>query len=51
MYWLIASDTVEERVLELHKEKKRIAEDILEGTGAAVLSPAQLMGLFGTKGA
>ena len=51
VYRLIASDTVEERVLELHKEKKQIAEDMLEGTGAAALSPARLMGLFGTKGA
>ena len=46
VYRLIASDTVEERVLELHKEKKQIAEDMLEGTGSAALSPAQLMGLF-----
>ena len=46
VYRLIAADTVEERVLELHKEKKQIAEDMLEGTGSAALSPAQLMGLF-----
>ena len=46
VYRLIASDTVEERVLELHKEKKQIAEDMLEGTGSAALSPSQLMGLF-----
>ena len=48
VYRLIASDTVEERVLELHKEKKEIAEDVLDGTGSASLSPAQLMRLFGT---
>lgn len=46
VYRLIAADTVEERVLELHKEKKQIAEDVLDGTGSAALSPAQLMGLF-----
>ena len=50
VYRLIASDTVEERVLELHKEKKQIAEDMLDGTGSAALSPAQLMGLFGSRG-
>ena len=47
VYRLIASDTVEERVLALHKEKQAIAEDVLEGTGSAALSPAQLMALFG----
>ena len=50
VYRLIASDTVEERVLELHKEKKQIAEDMLDGTGSDALSPAQLMGLFGSRG-
>ena len=50
VYRLIASDTVEERVLELHKEKKQIAEDMLEGTGSAALSPSQLMGLFKSNG-
>ena len=51
VYRLIASDTVEERVLELHKEKKQIAEDVLDGTGSAALSPSQLMGLFRSTGA
>ena len=46
VYRLIASDTVEERVLELHQEKKAIAEDVLDGTGSSALTPAQLMKLF-----
>ena len=46
VYRLIASDTVEERVLELHKEKKAIAEDVLEGTGKSALTPEALMKLF-----
>ena len=50
VYRLIAADTVEERVLELHKEKRQIAEDMLDGTGSSALSPAQLMGLFRSKG-
>jgi SNF2 family DNA or RNA helicase len=50
VYRLIAADTVEERVLELHKEKRQIAEDVLDGTGSASLSPAQLMGLFRSSG-
>ena len=47
VYRLIASDTVEARVLELHKEKREIAEDVLDGTSSAALSPDQLMRLFG----
>ena len=47
VYRLIASDTVEERVLELHHEKQAVAEDVLSGTGSSSLSPAQLMKLFG----
>ena len=46
VYRLIASDTVEERVLELHKEKKAIAEDVLDGTGKSALTPEALMRLF-----
>ena len=46
VYRLIASDTVEERVLALHKEKQAIAEDVLEGTASSSLTPAQLMALF-----
>ena len=46
VYRLIAADTVEERVLELHKEKKALAEDVLGDAGSATLTPDQLMGLF-----
>ena len=46
VYRLIASDTVEERVLELHKEKKSIAEDVLDGTASTALTPDELMRLF-----
>ena len=46
VYRLIASDTVEERVLELHKEKKSIAEDVLDGAASTALTPDELMRLF-----
>ena len=46
VYRLIASGTVEERVVELHREKRALAEDVLDGTGSAALTPEQLMGLF-----
>ena len=46
VYRLIAADTVEERVIELHREKKALAEDVLGEAGFAALTPEQLMGLF-----
>lgn len=46
VYRLIAADTVEERVLELHGEKKAVAEDVLDGTGSSALTPDDLMKLF-----
>ncbi|MGN0844705.1 MAG: DEAD/DEAH box helicase [Kiritimatiellia bacterium] len=46
VYRLIAADTVEERVLELHREKKDLARDILDGTGSTALTPEVLMKLF-----
>ena len=46
VYRLIAADTVEERVLELHKEKKAIAEDVLEDASATALTPDELLSLF-----
>ena len=46
VYRLIAPDTVEERVVELHREKKALAEDVLGEAGSAALTPEQLMGLF-----
>ena len=46
VYRLIASGTVEERVIELHREKKAIAEDVLDGAAATALTPDELMKLF-----
>lgn len=46
VYRLIAADTVEERVLELHREKKDLARDVLDGTGSTALTPEALMKLF-----
>ena len=46
VYRLIASKTVEERVLELHEEKRRIADDVLEGTSSTRLTSEALMRLF-----
>ena len=46
VYRLIAADTVEERVLELHKEKKAIAEDVLEDASASALTSDELLSLF-----
>lgn len=46
VYRLIASDTVEERVIELHREKKAIAEDVLGATASSALTPDELMRLF-----
>ncbi len=51
IYRLVAADTVEERVLELHATKKALADDLLEGTGDATVSAETLMSLFkGTAG-
>ncbi len=46
VYRLVAKDTVEERVLALHDEKLKIAEDILEGTAATSLSTEEMLNLF-----
>lgn len=46
VYRLIAADTVEERVLELHHKKKELARDVLDGTASAALTPEALMKLF-----
>lgn len=46
VYRLIAAKTVEERVLELHQEKLKIAEDVLDGTSKSKLTPEMLMRLF-----
>lgn len=46
IYRLVASDTVEERVIELHQEKNALAADILDGTSSPRFSPEDLLKLF-----
>ena len=46
VYRLIATETVEERVIELHKAKRQIAEDVLDGAASTALTPDELMKLF-----
>ena len=46
LYRLIVSDTVEEKVLELHKRKKQTSEDILDATESTAISIEELMSLF-----
>ncbi|NLF24009.1 MAG: DEAD/DEAH box helicase [Lentisphaerae bacterium] len=46
IYRLVTTDTVEERVVELHARKRAMAEDLLEGTGDTRLSSADLVALF-----
>ena len=46
IYRLIARDTVEERVLAPHKEKRDLAADMLDGTGSSRLNSEILMGLL-----
>ena len=46
LYRLITSDTVEEKVLELHKRKQRTSEDILDATESTTITIEELMSLF-----
>ena len=47
VYRLIARGTVEEAILQLHADKRRLVEDLLEGTGAsAALSTDELLELL-----
>lgn len=46
VYRLIAENTIEERVVALHGEKLKIAEDLLGGTGSASLSEGDLINLL-----
>ena len=44
---LVARDTIEERILELHAEKRKLVADLLEGTEhSAKLSTAELLALM-----
>ena len=49
LYRLVTVDTVEARVVELHARKRALADAILEGTGSARLSAADLSALFGNS--
>ena len=46
IYRLVAADTVEERVIELHKEKNAMAADLLEGTSNTSFTSKDLLKLF-----
>lgn len=47
IYRVVARDTVEEKILDLHRTKRELAEGLLEGTDAAVrLSTEDLVALF-----
>ena len=46
IYRLIARGTVEERVLDLHREKLLLSEELLDETASSVLSGEQLMNLL-----
>jgi len=44
IYRLVAKDTVEERIVDLHRRKRDLAESLLEGTDAAArISAEELM--------
>lgn len=46
VYRLVAADTVEERVLDLHETKKALAEELLEGADNTAISTESLLNLF-----
>ncbi len=47
VYRLIAKDTIEEKILNLHKEKREMVDSLLEGTDQAVkLSAEELLDLL-----
>ena len=50
VYRLVAEDTVEERVIELHQQKTAMSADLLDGTSDARFSPEDLMKLFQARG-
>ena len=47
IYRMISSDTVEEKVLELHARKKMSSEEILSETESTTVTVEELMSLFG----
>ena len=46
VYRMIASDTVEEKIVALHETKRSISEDILENAPSTALSAEELLALF-----
>lgn len=46
VYRLVAKDTIEERVVALHNDKLKIADDLLEGTSSTALTTEEMVGLF-----
>jgi SNF2 family DNA or RNA helicase len=47
IYRLVAEDTIEEKIVKLHGEKRDLADSLLEGTEAsAKLSAGDLLGLI-----
>ena len=46
IYRLIAKDTVEEKVMALHNEKRTLAADMLSDTGSSSVNSEVLMGLL-----
>jgi superfamily II DNA or RNA helicase len=46
VYRLVTKDTIEEKILALHTQKRTLAEGILEGTGAAALSLEDMLDLL-----
>ena len=47
VYRLVAKDTVEEKILALHRQKRELAQDLLEGAEEGVrLSAGELLALM-----
>ncbi|MBQ9368874.1 MAG: DEAD/DEAH box helicase [Victivallales bacterium] len=49
LYRMITSDTVEERVLELHARKKKSSDEILSESESSGVTVQELMSLFGNR--
>ena len=46
VYRVVAENTVEDRILDLHGDKRAVSEDLLESAKGTALTPETLMGLF-----
>ena len=46
MYRLVTRGTIEEKVVALHGDKRELSAAVLEGTGDAKVSSADLLALF-----